>query len=50
MAIDIDAVRAAIPKIRGVIPTTSELRLGVVTAFLGVPVFLAHLMRERRLW
>ena len=33
-----------------VIPTTSELRLGVVTAFLGVPVFLAHLMRERRLW
>ncbi|KQT32093.1 ABC transporter permease [Sphingomonas sp. Leaf412] len=33
-----------------VIPTTSELRLGVVTAFLGVPVFLLHLMRERRLW
>ncbi len=33
-----------------VIPTTSELKLGVVTAFLGVPVFLVHLMRERRLW
>lgn len=33
-----------------VIPTSSELKLGVVTAFLGVPVFLTHLMRERRLW
>ena len=32
------------------IPTQSELKLGVVTAFLGVPVFLVHLMRERRLW
>ncbi|MGQ3102117.1 MAG: FecCD family ABC transporter permease [Sphingopyxis solisilvae] len=32
------------------IPTTSELNLGVVTAFLGVPVFLLYLMRERRLW
>ena len=32
------------------IPTTSELKLGVVTALLGVPVFLVHLMRERRLW
>lgn len=32
------------------IPTSSELKLGVVTAFLGVPVFLIHLMRERRLW
>jgi iron complex transport system permease protein len=32
------------------IPTNSELKLGVVTAFLGVPVFLVHLMRERRLW
>jgi iron complex transport system permease protein len=32
------------------IPTSSELRLGVVTAFLGVPVFLVHLLRERRLW
>ncbi|QDX25562.1 iron ABC transporter permease [Sphingomonas suaedae] len=31
-------------------PTTNELKLGVVTAFLGVPVFLLHLMRERRLW
>lgn len=33
-----------------VIPATNELKLGVVTAFLGVPVFLVHLMRERRLW
>lgn len=33
-----------------VVPTGSELKLGVVTAFLGVPVFLVHLMRERRLW
>ncbi|MDF0488730.1 iron ABC transporter permease [Sphingomonas sp. H39-1-10] len=32
------------------IPATSELKLGVVTAFLGVPVFLAYLIRERRLW
>lgn len=32
------------------IPTTNELKLGVVTAFLGVPVFLVHLLRERRLW
>jgi iron complex transport system permease protein len=32
------------------IPTHNELKLGVVTAFLGVPVFLMHLVRERRLW
>ena len=32
------------------IPTSSELKLGVLTALLGVPVFLMHLMRERRLW
>ncbi len=32
------------------IPTTNELKLGVVTAFLGVPVFLIYLIRERRLW
>jgi len=32
------------------IPSTNELKLGVVTALLGVPVFLVHLMRERRLW
>ena len=32
------------------IPTTGELKLGVVTALFGVPVFLVHLMRERRLW
>ncbi|BBB12465.1 FecCD family ABC transporter permease [Sphingopyxis sp. FD7] len=33
-----------------VIPATNELKLGVVTAFLGVPAFLVHLIRERRLW
>ncbi|ABQ66629.1 transport system permease protein [Rhizorhabdus wittichii RW1] len=33
------------------IPTAdSELRLGVLTSLLGVPVFLYHLVRERRLW
>ncbi len=32
------------------VPTTNELKLGVVTAFLGVPVFLLHLLRERRTW
>ena len=32
------------------IPSSSELKLGVVTAFLGVPVFLAYLLRERRIW
>jgi len=33
-----------------VIPTSNELKLGVVTAFLGVPVFVVQLMRERRSW
>nr|WP_047166260.1 iron ABC transporter permease [Sphingomonas sp. Y57] len=34
-----------------VIPTAdSELRLGVLTSLLGVPVFLYHMVRERRLW
>jgi iron complex transport system permease protein len=32
-----------------VIPTTTELRLGVVTAFLGAPVFIFVLLRGRRL-
>lgn len=32
------------------LPTSSELKLGVLTALLGVPIFLVHLMRERRLW
>lgn len=32
------------------IDTPNELKLGVVTAFLGVPIFLVHLLRERRLW
>lgn len=33
-----------------IIPTTPELRLGVVTAFLGVPIFMLYLLREKRLW
>ncbi|WP_240500156.1 FecCD family ABC transporter permease [Sphingomonas montana] len=33
-----------------VVPTEQELRLGVVTAVLGVPVFLHHLLKERRGW
>jgi iron complex transport system permease protein len=32
------------------IETKNELKLGVVTAFLGVPIFVLHLMRERRVW
>jgi iron complex transport system permease protein len=32
------------------VPTTIELKLGVVTSLLGVPMFLVHLLRERRLW
>lgn len=32
------------------IPSATPLKLGVLTAFLGVPVFIHHLLRERRLW
>ena len=32
------------------IPSSNELKLGVVTAFLGVPVFMIHLLRARRVW
>ena len=32
------------------IDTSNELKLGVVTAFLGVPIFLLYLVRERRAW
>ena len=32
------------------VPTSAPLKLGVLTAFLGVPVFLHYLLRERRLW
>jgi iron complex transport system permease protein len=32
------------------IPATTPLKLGVLTAFLGVPVFVHHLLKERRLW
>ncbi len=32
------------------IPTATPLKLGVLTAFLGVPVFVHFLLRERRLW
>lgn len=33
-----------------IVPTEEELRLGVVTALLGVPVFLHYLVKARRLW
>jgi len=32
------------------IPTAAPLKLGVLTAFLGVPIFVRHLLKERRLW
>jgi iron complex transport system permease protein len=32
------------------IPTATPLKLGVLTAFLGVPIFIHFLLRERRLW
>jgi len=32
------------------IPTNNELKLGVVTAMMGVPVFIFHLLREKRIW
>lgn len=32
------------------IPATNELKLGVLTAFLGTPIFLYHLMKARRIW
>ena len=32
------------------IPTANELKLGVVTAMMGVPVFIFHLLREKRIW
>lgn len=33
-----------------IIPTTNELKLGVVTAFLGAPFFLHLLFKARRTW
>lgn len=32
------------------VPTSNELKLSVVTALMGVPVFLFHLLREKRIW
>ncbi len=32
------------------IPATNELKLGVITAFLGVPFFLLLILRAKRLW
>jgi len=32
------------------IPSTNELKLGVITAFLGVPFFLVLILRAKRLW
>ncbi|MFC7335401.1 FecCD family ABC transporter permease [Rhodocista pekingensis] len=33
-----------------VLPTANEIRLGVVTALLGVPIFLSQLLKARRSW
>jgi iron complex transport system permease protein len=33
-----------------VIPGENELRLGVVTAFIGAPFFLFYLFKQRRVW
>ncbi len=32
------------------VPTAMPLKLGVLTALVGVPFFVRHLLRERRLW
>ena len=32
------------------IPGENELRLGVVTAFIGAPFFLVYLFKQRRVW
>lgn len=32
------------------LPTHYELEMGAIVAFLGVSVFIAHLLRERRTW
>lgn len=32
------------------VPTASELKLGVVTALLGVPVFVSVVLKARRVW
>ena len=44
------ALLAAADALVRVIPTSAELKLGVVTAFLGVPVFAVQLLKARRLW
>lgn len=33
-----------------IIPATNELKLGVITAFLGIPFFLLLILRAKRLW
>jgi iron complex transport system permease protein len=44
------ALLAAADAVVRIVPTLEEPRLGVVTALLGVPVFLHQLMRARRQW
>ncbi len=44
------ALLAAADALVRVVPTPAELKLGVVTAFLGVPVFAVQLLKARRLW
>lgn len=33
-----------------IVPTSNMLKLGVVTAFIGTPIFLMHLIRQRPIW
>ena len=44
------ALLAAADLLVRLLPTETELKLGVVTALLGVPVFFYHLVKARRLW
>jgi iron complex transport system permease protein len=44
------ALLAAADALLRIVPTLEEPRLGVVTALLGVPIFLQQLIRARRQW
>jgi len=44
------ALLAAADTLVRIVPTLEEPRLGVVTALIGVPIFLHQLMRARRQW
>lgn len=44
------ALLAAADALVRIVPTLEEPRLGVVTALIGVPIFLHQLIRARRIW